>query len=260
MTKILSTLFAVALMGPAALTFADDSAAAGAKKAGEEAMEAGAKADKAGEVAERAGAKAEKAGELADRAGLKAEKAGEKAVQAGDKAQRSVDTQHQKYTRYDAPGEKNARQAIAELKRADADLTRFFDGAAGYAVFATVGKGGLGVGGAHGTGVLYEKGMAVGKATLTQLTVGLQVGGQSYTEVIFFETEKSLSDFKKGEFAMAAQVSAVAAAAGASKNAKYVNGVSVFTLAKGGLMAEASVGGQKFGYAPFKKAVATSSK
>jgi len=225
MMRILSTLVAVVLMGPAGRAFADDSAGPGAKKAGAEAKEAG-----------------------------------EKAVQAGDKAKRSTGARHQKQARHDEPGVKHARQAIRELRRADPELARFFDGAAGYAVFATVGKGAIGVGGAHGTGVLYEKGTAVGKATLTQLTVGLQLGGQAYTEVIFFDTEKSLADFKKGEFTMAAQVSAVAAAAGASANAKYVEGVSVFTLAKGGVMAEASVGGQKFSYAPFKKAIVTSSR
>ncbi len=231
MTKILSTLVAVTLMGPAALAFADDSAAAGAKKAGEEAI---------------------KAGENAEQAGEKAEKAGQKAEQAGNKAKKSA--------RHDEAGLKEARHAIGELERADPGLTRLFNGAAGYAVFATVGKGGVGIGGAHGTGVLYEKGVAIGKATLTQLTVGLQLGGQAYTEVIFFETGKSLADFKKGEFAMAAQVSAVAAAAGASANAKYVDGVSVFTLAKGGVMAEASVGGQKFSYHPFSHAITTSSR
>lgn len=187
MMKILSTLVAVALVGPAALAFADDA-------------------------------------------------------------------------RHDEPGVKQARQAIGQLKRADPGLTRFFDSAAGYAVFPTVGKGAIGVGGAHGTGVLFEKGNAIGKATLTQLTVGLQLGGQAYTEIIFFETEKALADFKKGEFAIAAQVSAVAAAAGASANARYVEGVSVFTLAKGGVMAEASVGGQKFSYEPFQKAITTSSR
>jgi len=154
---------------------------------------------------------------------------------------------------HDGSSQKHARQAVGELERADPGLTRLFEGAAGYAVFPTVGKGAVGVGGAHGEGVVYEKGRAVGETTLTQLTVGLQLGGQAYTEVIFFETDKSLADFKKGEFAMAAQVSAVIAAAGASANAKYVEGVSVFTLAKGGLMAEASVGGQKFSYQAFAK-------
>jgi len=154
---------------------------------------------------------------------------------------------------------KTARQAIGELQAADPKLVRFFDGAAGYAVFATVGKGAAGIGGAHGEGVLFSKGAPVGKTTLSQLTVGLQLGGQAYTEVIFFETEKALSAFKKGEYTMAAQVSAVAAAAGASANAKYVEGVSVFTLAKGGLMAEASVGGQKFSFHAYLAGTKTSS-
>jgi len=231
MTKILSALACVASMA-ATPVFADDSAAAAAKSAGAEAM----------------------------RAGEKAEKAGEKAVQAGDKAQRSMEAQHHKYAKHDAPGVKQAHHAKGELEQADPGLTRLFDGSAGYAVFATVGKGAVGIGGAHGSGVLFEKGTAIGKATLTQVTVGLQLGGQAYTEVIFFENAKSLADFKKGEFTMAAQVSAVAAAAGASANARYVDGVSVFTLAKGGVMAEASVGGQKFSYLPFEKAITTSSR
>ena len=232
MTKILSALLAISLVGPAALALADDSAGADAKKAGDEAVVAGEKAEKAGERAEK----------------------------AGDEAQSSMKAGHHKVVRHDQPGEKSARQAIDELQRADPGLSRFFDDAAGYAVFATVGKGGLGIGGAHGTGVLYENGEATGKTTLTQLTVGLQIGGQAYTEVIFFETKKALASFKRGEFAMAAQVSAVAAAAGASANAKYVHGVSVFTLAKGGVMAEASVGGQKFTYRPFERPVLTSSR
>lgn len=235
MMKILSTLVAAALMGPAAPAFADESAAADAKKAGEEAMVAG---------------------EKAEMAGNKAVKTGEKAEQA----HRAADARHPQSARHEERGVKHARQAIAQLQRADPGLTRLFDSAAGYAVFATVGKGAVGVGGAHGTGVLFEKAIPVGEVTLTQLTVGLQLGGQSYTEVIFFETEKSLADFKKGEFTMAAQVSAVAAAAGASANAKYVEGVSVFTLAKGGVMAEASVGGQKFSYRPFHKPISTSSR
>lgn len=253
MMKILSTLAAVALIGPAAPAFADDSAATGAKKAGAAAIEAGEKAEAAGEKADAAGLKADAAGEQAQRAG-------ERAQQAGDKAQRAMDPAPPRYSKSDAKDVKQARQAIGALERADSGLTRLFDGAAGYAVFPTVGKGAVGIGGARGSGVLFERGTAIGKTTLTQLTVGLQLGGQAYTEVIFFETEKALADFKKGEFAMAAQVSAVAAAAGASANAKYVEGVSVFTLAKGGVMAEASVGGQKFSYAPYQKAVVTSAR
>jgi lipid-binding SYLF domain-containing protein len=231
MMKILSTLVVAALVAPVVPAFADDSPSAAAKKAGAEAVAAG----------------------------EKAEKAGEKAEKAGDKAQRAMEARHER-ARQDAKGVKEARKAIAELEKADPGLTQFFDGAEGYVVFATVAKGAVGIGGARGTGVLYEDGLAIGNATLTQLTVGLQLGGQAYTEVIFFETDKALADFKKGEFTMAAQVSAVAATAGASANAKYVEGVSVFTLAKGGVMAEASVGGQKFSYQAFHKPVTTSSR
>jgi lipid-binding SYLF domain-containing protein len=164
------------------------------------------------------------------------------------------------YGKLDEREVSHAKKTIGELERADPGLTRLFGEAAGYAVFPTVGKGGLGVGAAHGTGVLYENGLPLGRTTLTQVTVGMQIGGQAYTEVIFFQTEDALKDFKTGRFTLAAQVSAVAAAEGASANARFVNGVSVFTLAKGGVMAEASVGGQKFGYTPFRKVVASSSR
>ena len=164
-----------------------------------------------------------------------------------------------KYATPDKADLAHAKEALTALEKADPGLTRFLDGSAGYAVFATVGKGAVGVGGAHGTGVVFEQGRAVGEASLNQLTVGLQLGGQSYTEIIFFESARSLAEFKKGEFTMAAQVSAVVAATGASANAKYVQGVSVFTLTKGGVMVEASVGGQRFNYLPFESSVALGS-
>jgi hypothetical protein len=148
---------------------------------------------------------------------------------------------------------KEARETIAVFEKADPDLRKFFAGSAGYAVFPTVGKGAIGIGGAGGSGVVFEGGKAIGKASLVQVTIGFQLGGQAYSEVVFFENAAALTDFKKGTFALAAQVSAVAAAAGASANAKYQNGVAVFTVAKGGLMYEASVGGQKFGFEPFGK-------
>lgn len=153
-----------------------------------------------------------------------------------------------------------AESTAAAFRRADPDLSRFFGSSAGYAVFPTVGKGGAGVGGAYGRGVLFERGQAVGRTTLTQVTVGAQLGGQAYSELIFFEGPEALQRFKKGELAMAAEVSAVIAATGASANAKYARGVAVFTLPKGGLMAEASIGGQKFGYRPFGRPVAASAE
>ncbi len=148
---------------------------------------------------------------------------------------------------------KDAQETVAVFKKTDPGLSRFFERSVGWAVFPTVGKGAIGIGGAHGSGVLFERGKAVGTCTLTQLTVGFQLGGQAYSEIIFFESEKTLTDFKNGALALAAQVSAVAAAEGASANAKYQLGVAVFTIAKGGLMYEASVGGQKFSFEPFGK-------
>ena len=141
-----------------------------------------------------------------------------------------------------------ADEALSALRKADPGLKTFLDHAAGYAVFPSVAKGGLVVGGAGGSGILFENGKAVGKTTLSQVTIGAQVGGQAYYEIIFFETAETLAAFKKGEWTMAAQVSAVALSSGASADAKYKEGVAVFTLTKGGAMAEASVGGQKFSY------------
>ncbi len=143
--------------------------------------------------------------------------------------------------------------AIAAFKKTDPGMDDLFRKAAGYAVFPNVGKGGLVVGGAHGNGLVYEKGSLVGRASLSQVTIGAQVGGQEFSQVIFFETADTLARFKEGGFAMSAQLSAVAAADGASRNAKYVDGVMVFTRAKQGLMAEASVGGQKFKFEPVEK-------
>jgi lipid-binding SYLF domain-containing protein len=148
---------------------------------------------------------------------------------------------------------RDAEGTIAAFRQADPTLSRFFDEAVGYAVFPGVGKGAFGIGGAYGRGVLFEHGQATGLASLTQLTVGAQLGGQAYSEIVFFNSEEAVASFKKGQLAMAAQVSAVVAASGASANARYAQGVAVFTLPKGGLMAEASVGGQKFGFRPFAK-------
>lgn len=142
------------------------------------------------------------------------------------------------------------QSAKAEAVKSDPGLQKFFDEAAGYAVFPTVGKGGIGVGGAFGKGELYEGGQLVGYCKLTQASIGLQLGGQSYTELIFFETQTALDRFKSGNFAFAAQASAVALKSGASANAKYSDGVAVFTMGESGLMYEASVGGQKFSYQP----------
>jgi lipid-binding SYLF domain-containing protein len=144
-----------------------------------------------------------------------------------------------------------AQRTLALYQKTDPGLAMFVSRSAGYAVFPTVTKGAVGIGGAHGTGILFEKGRPIGKASLSQVSVGAQIGGQEYSEIIFFETPRALMDFEQGHAAFSAAVSAVALKSGASANAKYREGVAVFTATKGGLMAEASVGGQKFSFEPF---------
>ena len=141
-------------------------------------------------------------------------------------------------------------QAIADFKNSDPGMKAFFEKAYGFAVFPTVGKGGLGIGGAYGTGKVYSKGVLEGISSLMQFTIGLQFGGQVYSEIIFFEDKGTFDLFKYGNFEFGAQASAVAATAGVSANTDYSNGVAVFTIAKDGLMFEASVGGQKFSFEP----------
>ena len=155
---------------------------------------------------------------------------------------------------------------IALFKNAG-ESANFFNSAYGYAVFPTIGKGGLIVGGAHGSGHVYEKGKYIGNTSMTQLSVGFQAGGQAYSQIIFFEDKRALDEFTNGNFEFEAGVSAVAitaaasgtagtsgASAGASGGKKdattvgssYYKGMAVFTIVKGGAMYQATVAGQKF--------------
>jgi lipid-binding SYLF domain-containing protein len=140
--------------------------------------------------------------------------------------------------------------AIEKFKAKDPGMTKIFADAVGYAVFPTVGKGGLGIGGARGKGWVHSGGGLIGKSTLTQVTIGLQFGGQAYSEVVFFQTRQALDNFKLGHLKLDAQASAVALTARASADLAWRNGVAIVTMAKGGLMYEASVGGQKFSFTP----------
>jgi lipid-binding SYLF domain-containing protein len=140
----------------------------------------------------------------------------------------------------------DSKEAKAEFLEDDPDMQELFSSSHAYIILPNVGKGGLGIGGASGNGVAYEEGEMIGFARMTQLTIGFQAGGQVYSEVVFFEDKKAFDRFRENKIEMSAQVSAVAAASGASLNAKYVDGVAVFTRTKGGLMYEASVGGQQF--------------
>jgi lipid-binding SYLF domain-containing protein len=147
---------------------------------------------------------------------------------------------------------------------------KFFDTAYGYAVFPTIGKGGIVVGGAYGSGRVYEKGKVIGDTSMTQVSVGFQLGGQAYSEIIFFQDERALKEFTSGNFEFGADASVVAITASANAKAsstgssagasggkkdattvgKYSKGMATFTVAKGGLMYEAAIAGQKFSYKP----------
>jgi lipid-binding SYLF domain-containing protein len=151
---------------------------------------------------------------------------------------------------WDPASEAKAIEAIAEFRKADPDLDAFFRQAHGYAVFPEITKGAVGIGGARGEGTVFQGGSSIGSSTVTQVTIGLQLGGQTYREIIFFENAAALDGFKRGNYEVAAGASAVAVQTGASRTANYEHGVAIFTMAKGGLMFEASIGGQKFTYEP----------
>ena len=147
---------------------------------------------------------------------------------------------------YDA----KAQEAIAAFLEKDPSVQKFFDTAVGYVVIPSVGKAGFGIGGARGKGVLYENGAVTAVITMTQLSFGFQWGGQAYSQFIFFEDDATLANFKRGNYELGAQASAVAVTAGVSADAEFNGGMAIFTQAKGGLMYEASVGGQKFKVEP----------
>jgi lipid-binding SYLF domain-containing protein len=160
---------------------------------------------------------------------------------------------------------------IDQFKQSDA-VKPFFSNSYGYAVFPTIGKGGLGIGGAYGKGQVYQDGKVTGEATMTKLSVGLQAGGQAFSEIIFFKDKRAYDEFTSGAFEFDAQASAVVITAGAQAKsgtegatagagaggpgkqaeAKYRKGMAVFANIKGGLMYELAIGGQKFKFTPKK--------
>ncbi len=147
----------------------------------------------------------------------------------------------------------DAEETKALFIEKDSKFQDYFEEAYGYVIFPAIGKGASGIGGAFGNGTVFEQGEAIGKAKLTQITIGFQFGGQSYRQVIFFETKDDLERFKENRFEFAAQASAVAIEEGAAANFEYADGVAVFTIVKAGLMYEASLGGQKLKFKPFTR-------
>jgi lipid-binding SYLF domain-containing protein len=151
---------------------------------------------------------------------------------------------------WDATLSQRVQETIQVFKKKDPGINTFFDKAYAYAVYPNIIKGGFFVGGAHGNGQVFEHGRVIGTSGLSQGTVGLQIGGQAYSEIIFFQNRDAFTRFKNGNLKFAAQASAVAVKAGAAASADYASGVAVFTLTKKGLMAEATIGGQHFSFTP----------
>jgi lipid-binding SYLF domain-containing protein len=145
-----------------------------------------------------------------------------------------------------------AEEAVQNFKLADPGLSKFFTNSAGYAILPSVGEGGFIIGGQHGDGLVYEKGKVTGKVTTSEVSIGAQVGGGKFSEVIFFETKAAMKAFKAAKYQMSAGAKASVVASGVAANAKYDQGVAVFTLPKSGAMVAAAVGGQKFEFKPLK--------
>lgn len=148
----------------------------------------------------------------------------------------------------DSEMELSAAKAILKAKAKDETLAKWFTEAYAFAIYPKVGKGAIGIGGAHGKGIVIEGNKTIADTSLSQLTIGFQLGGQVYSEFIFFKDKTALDNFSMGNFEMSAQATAVALTAGASAGTNYNAGVAVFSIDEGGLMYEASIGGQKFKY------------
>jgi lipid-binding SYLF domain-containing protein len=163
------------------------------------------------------------------------------------------------------------QKAVDNFKSLSSNVGSMIASSYGYAVFPTIGKGGLGIGGAGGSGCVYAGGKQTGTSKMGQVTIGFQAGGQAFSQIILFENQESFDKFTTGKFEFGAQATAVALTAAAQaeagtkgaassvgvsdeksggNTASFTNGMAVFTVAKGGLMYEASIGGQKFGYDP----------
>jgi lipid-binding SYLF domain-containing protein len=144
----------------------------------------------------------------------------------------------------------NVTRTLKHLKSRDATIDTFLKSAYGYALFPYVGKGAFIAGGAYGHGEVFEKDQFIGYADITEATIGAQAGGQSFTEMLVFQTRQALDEFKEGRFAFAADASAVVLRAGAAQSASYDDGVAVFVEPKAGFMIEAAIGGQSFSFQP----------
>tara|TARA_B100000965_G_scaffold160110_1_gene133478 strand:- start:8339 stop:8899 length:561 start_codon:yes stop_codon:yes gene_type:complete len=148
-----------------------------------------------------------------------------------------------------------SRKSMIALERfrEQPNLDNFFKKSNAYAVFPVVVKGGIGIGGARGGGEVFQNCKAIGSTTMTQISVGFQLGGQAFSQIIFFKNQRDTDRFTQGNFEFGASASAALIKEGVATEASYSDGIGVLTLSKGGLMYEASIGGQKFSFAPYEK-------
>lgn len=144
--------------------------------------------------------------------------------------------------------QRSAAETLSQAQKNDPSLRDVIRKSAGYAVFPSIGKGAIGIGGAYGKGALYQSGALAGYCDVTQGSIGFALGGQAYSEILVFEDTAAVQRFKNGNFRFDAQATAVALKSGAGANARFANGIAVFTMDEAGLMYEASIGGQKFSY------------
>jgi lipid-binding SYLF domain-containing protein len=148
---------------------------------------------------------------------------------------------------------KAAQDTVAEFCALNTNINEFVKTSAGYAVFPRIGKGAAGLGVAYGRGVVYERGQVAGWCNVRQGSIGLQLGGQTYSQIIFFQEDRTLANFKVGKLELSANASAIIVQQGAAASSDYEHGVAIFIEPQNGLMAEVAVGGQKFSYEPISQ-------
>lgn len=161
----------------------------------------------------------------------------------------SLQAQWQPNASADTEVRSDVSEAI-ELFQANSQLNIYFEQAYAYAIFPSIKKAGIGIGGSRGKGQVFEKNQLIGDTVVTQVSIGFQLGAQAFREIIFFKDKQALDRFTRGNFEFGAQASAVALTAGVAVEVEYSDGVAIFTETNGGLMYEASIGGQKFSYKP----------
>ncbi|UCE93101.1 MAG: hypothetical protein JSV73_09835 [Flavobacteriaceae bacterium] len=240
--KLLRILFALLVIS--AISFSCKSEKKEAGEAADTAIE------ETTETSEAAEEPTEEAAEEATEEGAEASESTEEAAEEGAEEATEAEKKITVVFPKDTKLQDEVKDAMKELATGNPELEKHFHDAYAFAVFPKITKGGLGIGGAGGHGLVFDNKTVIGQSNLAQATFGLQAGGQQYMEVIFFEDQPALERFTGGKVKFSGQASAVALKDGASVDINYQDGVAIFTKTIGGLMAEASVGGQTFKYKP----------